>query len=300
METTELIWMDGKLIPWNEAQVHVLTHSLHYGAAVFEGVRCYNTPKGTAIFRLKEHTERLLYSADAIKMEVPYSLEALMQATVDTVRENELESGYIRPILFYGYGKMGLNPTGAPTRSVIACWPWGKYLAHDAVDVKISSYVRIHPKTSVTDAKISGHYVNSIMAVQELAGTKYHEALFLDYEGYVAEGPGENLFIVKDGVFYTPKLGNVLGGITRDTVMTMLRDQGHEVREERLRPEDVFDADEAFFTGTAAEVTGINSIDDHVFGEPGMGPMTTKLKADYLALVGGENPDYDHYLTYVQ
>lgn len=299
METTELIWMDGKLIPWNEAQVHVLTHTMHYGAGAFEGIRCYKTPKGTAIFRLKEHIERLIYSADAIKMEVPYSVDELVQACVDTVRENKLEAGYIRPILFYGYGKMGLNPTGAPTRSVVACWPWGKYLAHDAVDVKISSYIRIHPKSSVTDAKICGHYVNSIMAVQELAGTKYHEALFLDHQGNVAEGPGENIFIVKDDVFYTPKLGNVLGGITRDTVMQFLRDQGHTVEEKVLKPEDIFEADEAFFTGTAAEVTGINSIDDRQFGAAGMGPKTTQLKTDYLALVGGENPDYDHYLTYV-
>jgi branched-chain amino acid aminotransferase len=299
MQSTPYIWKDGKLIDWDDATVHILTHSLHYGAAVFEGVRCYKTPKGTAIFRLKEHTERLLYSAEAIAMDVPYSLEELMDATVLTVKENKLEAGYIRPLLHYGYGKMGLNPDGAPTVCSISCWPWGKYLAHDAVDVKIVNTIRIHPGSTRHDAKITGHYVNSIMAVLELRGTKYHEALLMDHEGNIAEGPGENLFIVKDGIFYTPKTGNVLPGITRSTVMEMLAGQGHEVQEKVLTREDVLAADEAFFTGTAAEVTGINSIDDHVFGEGGMGPMASKVKSDYMKIVNGEDPAFEKYLTVV-
>ncbi|MDP2624765.1 MAG: branched-chain amino acid transaminase [Candidatus Peregrinibacteria bacterium] len=299
METTEFIWMNGKLIPWGEATTHVLTHSLHYGGGVFEGIRCYQTKKGTAVFRLKEHMDRLYYSADVLKMEVPWSQEEMTKALVETVRDNKLEGGYIRPLIYFGYGKMGLNPEGAPVEAIVACWPWGKYLGHDAVKVKISDYIRIHPKSSVTDAKICGHYVNSILGVLSIRDTEYHEALFLDFEGNVAEGPGENLFIVKDGVLVTPPLGKILAGITRDTLMGMAKDMGYEVREQVLTPEDLFKADEAFFTGTAAEVTPIASIDDHIYGDGMPGQVSSKLREAYMEIVHGRNEKYEHYLTYV-
>lgn len=291
--------MNGTLVPWESAQTHVLTHTLHYGAGAFEGIRCYKTERGTAVFRLKEHMQRLLYSARAIKMDLPYTLEELMEAVVQTVKDNELEAGYIRPLMYYGYGKMGLNPEGAPVETIVACWPWGKYLAHDVVDVKISDYIRIHPKSTIADAKICGHYVNSIMAVQAIAGTKYHEAIFLDYNGNLAEGPGENLFLVKDGIIYTPSQNNILPGITRDTTISIAKELGLTVEEKVLTPEDAFAADEAFFTGTAAEVTGIGSINDHVFNGGEMGPVTKQIKDAYMDVVKGRNPKHDHYLTYI-
>jgi branched-chain amino acid aminotransferase len=299
METTETIWMNGKLVPWDSATTHVLTHTLHYGGGVFEGIRCYKTDKGTAIFRLKEHMERLMYSADVLDMEVGYSVEELTKAVIKTVRENGLEQGYIRPLIYFGYGKMGLNPVGAPVDTIVACWPWGKYLSHDAVKVQISDYIRIHPQSTVSDAKITGHYVNSILAVLALKGTDFHEALFLDYEGNVAEGPGENLFLVKDGTILTPQKKSILPGITRDTVKQIANDLGHDVKEMILSPDDLWSADEAFFTGTAAEVSPIASINDHVYGEGTAGPITSQIKEAYMNVVHGRSPSYDHYLTLV-
>jgi branched-chain amino acid aminotransferase len=300
METTKYIWVDGSFVPWGEAQVHVLTHSLHYGAGAFEGERAYKTERGPAIFRLREHTERLFYSSKAIGLELPFTVDEVCDATVELVRKNELEHCYIRPLAFYGYGKMGLNPAGAPPRLIIACWPWGAYLPHEMVDIKVSSYIRIHPKSTIADAKISGHYVNSILAVRELIGTPYHEALFLDTDGNIAEGPGENFFIVKKGEIFTPPLGTILAGITRSTVMEIAKERGLIVHERTLSLEDALDADEAFFTGTAAEVTPIRSIDDKLTGDGTVGAITKTLREIYLDVVTGKEPEYQRFLTYVR
>ena len=299
MEKTKYIWLNGEFINWEDATTHVLTHTLHYGAGAFEGVRAYKADKGTAIFRLQEHTDRLFYSAEAIGMEIPYSREVLNEAQLELLRKNEIEHAYLRPIAYYGYGKMGLNPTGCPVDVMIACWPWGAYLPHDMVDLKVSSYIRIHPKSTVADAKISGHYVNSILAVQELQGTKYHEALLLDFEGNIAEGPGENFFAIKDGKIYTPPLGNVLKGITRNTIFQIAEKHGIEVIEKTLTPDEACDHEEAFFTGTAAEVTPIRSIDDKSIGEGKIGPITEKIRSSYLDAVHGKNPDFEHFLSYI-
>ena len=299
METTKSIWFNGKLIPWEEANIHVMTHALHYGGGAFEGVRAYETERGAAVFRLEEHTERLFYSAKALKMEIPYSQDEINQAILDTIKDNELQHCYIRPLAFYGYGKMGLNPKGVQTETIIACWPWGAYLPHEAVDIKTSKYIRIHPKSTVSDAKITGHYVNSIMAVQELEDTKYHEALFLDYNGNIAEGPGENLFIIKDGKLSTPPLGTILAGITRDTIFKLCVSLGLELTERTLTEEDVYKADEAFFTGTAAEVTPIASLNDQVLGDGKPGEITKKIRDNYQDIVHGRNSEFESMLSYV-
>lgn len=299
METTKYIWMNGDFVPWEEAKIHILTHTLHYGAGAFEGVRAYQADKGTAIFRLKEHTDRLFYSAQALGIKVPYSKDQLNEAQLELLRKNELKQGYLRPIIYLGYGKMGLNPAGVPVDAAIAAWPWGAYLPHDMVDLKISSFIRIHPRSTVADAKICGHYVNSIFAVRELQGTKYHEALLLDFEGNIAEGPGENLFILKNGTLLTPKLGTILKGITRHSVMEIANHLGIEAVEKTLKPEDAYGADEAFFTGTAAEITPIRSIDDHVLGGGKLGPVTTKIKETFLAAVHGKVPEFERWLSYI-
>ncbi len=297
METNS-IWHNGKLVPWHEARIHVLTHTLHYGGGAFEGLRFYKTDRGPAIFRLREHFERLFYSADCLKMEIPFSRSQLEDATVELVASNGLSQGYIRPIAFYGYGKMGVNPLGAPVEVAIACWPWGAYLSDGAVDIKVSQYIRIHPKSSISDAKICGHYVNSILAVLDLRGTHYHEALFLDYNGDIAEGPGENFFIIKDGKVYTPPLGAILAGITRSTVVELIRHLGLELIERRISLEEAFDADEAFFTGTAAEVTAIRSIDDRALRTADRGEITQQIKQLYLDVVYGRKKEFEHYLTF--
>jgi len=297
METNS-IWHNGKLVPWHEARIHVLTHTLHYGGGAFEGLRFYKTDRGPAIFRLREHFERLFYSADCLKMEIPFSRSQLEDATVELVASNGLSQGYIRPIAFYGYGKMGVNPLGAPVEVAIACWPWGAYLSDGAVDIKVSQYIRIHPKSSISDAKICGHYVNSILAVLDLRGTHYHEALFLDYNGDIAEGPGENFFIIKDGKVYTPPLGAILAGITRSTVVELIRHLGLELIERRISLEEAFDADEAFFTGTAAEVTAIRSIDDRALRTADKGEITQQIKQLYLDVVYGRKKEFEHYLTF--
>jgi branched-chain amino acid aminotransferase len=293
------IWLNGSLIPWGDAKVHVLSHALHYGDAVFEGIRAYTTKSGTGIFRLREHMERLVYSAKAIGITIPFSVAELCEATVHLVRENGLSHGYIRPLVFNGYGIMGLNPAGSPVEVMIACWPWGKYLPHDMVDIKTSSYIRIHPRSTVADAKISGHYVNSILAVQELRGTKYHEALFLDLEGNIAEGPGENFFMVKAGVIYTPPLGTILAGITRNAVMQLAKREGIEVVERAIPLTEALGADEAFFTGTAAEVSPIRSIDDAEINGGVLGPISAKIKDGYARMVIGEYPEFKEFVTVV-
>jgi len=299
MEKAKFIWMDGEFVPFDEAKVHVLTHTLHYGAGAFEGIRAYATPKGTAIFRLEAHIDRLFYSANVLDMQIGFTPTEISNACVETLKRSGFPHAYLRPLVYFGYGKMGLNPEGVPTRVAIACWPWGAYLPHDMVDIKISRYIRIHPASTVADAKICGHYVNSILAVRELQGTPYHEALLLDYDGNIAEGPGENLFIVQGGALVTPPLGTILGGITRSTLIELAKSIGIEVQERPIRPREAFEADEAFFTGTAAEVTPIRSIDDHQIGGGTIGPITGRLRQLYLETVNGQHPDFEHYLTYV-
>jgi len=309
METCKSIWLNGSLVPWDEAKVHGLTHALHYGGGAFEGVRAYKTDKGPAIFKLEEHTKRLFYSTNALKMKLEFSEEQVNQAIIDTINDNGLEHCYIRPLAFYGYGKMGLNPKGAPTELLVACWPWGAYLPHEMIDVKTSEFIRIHPKSTVADAKITGHYVNSILAVQALEGTDYHEALFLDFEGNVAEGPGENLFILKDGKIYTPPLGTILAGITRLTIFELAELAGLEVIEKTLKLEDIYEADEAFYTGTAAEVTPIRSLDDKLIGQGTLGSITKGMRDAYQDIVHGrpvqfenmkEPVSFDKYLTWTR
>lgn len=300
METTKYIWMNGEFIAWENAKVHVMTHALHYGDGAFEGIRAYKTERGGAVFRLREHMERLEYSTGVLHMKLPYSIQQLMDATTELLKRNNLQQGYIRPLAFYGYGVMGLNPRNAPVDVMIACWPWGAYIPVDAADIKTSSYIRIHPRSTVADAKICGHYVNSILAVLELKGTKYHEALFLDSDGYIAEGPGENFFIVNGKELITPPLGSILAGITRSSVIEIARDSGFTVTERALKLEEAFSADEAFFTGTAAEVTPIGTIDDKPLKNKGPGPTSLLLKERYLDAVHGRAPQYEKFLTYVE
>jgi branched-chain amino acid aminotransferase len=300
MQATDYIWMDGTFIPWTEAKVHVLTHTLHYGDGAFEGIRAYKTERGSAVFRLREHMERLHYSAKALGMQLPYSVEQLCEATCETLKRNNLEEGYIRPLIINGYGVMGVNPRNSPVQTIIACWPWGAYIPVDAADIKVSKFIRIHPDSTVADAKICGHYVNSIMAILELRGTKYHEALFLDADENIAEGPGENFFIVKNREIISPPLGAILAGITRATLIEIARDKGYTVTERRFSLTEAIAADEAFFTGTAAEVTPIGSIDDCPLSGGKAGPISLDLKASYLDAVRGKTPKYEKFLTFVK
>ena len=297
-----VIWHDGKMVPWREATTHVLTHSLHYGLAVFEGLRAYNTPKGPAVFRLKEHIERLFASAHIYMMPMPFPKEVIKQACLDVVRENKLESCYIRPIGFYGSEKMGVSPKGATVHISIAAWPWGAYLGSEGIEkgirVKTSSYSRHHVNVTMCRAKYSGTYANSILANQEAIDDGYDEALLLDVDGFVAEGAGENLFIVKNNKIYEPELTSALVGITRDTVITLANAAGISVESRRLTRDDVYTADEAFFTGTAAEVTPIRELDRRTIGEGTRGPVTELIQKQFFDIVNGKSPAYDKWLTY--
>lgn len=299
MQTTEKIWHNGQFVPWADAKIHVLTHTLHYGGGAFEGIRFYKTNKGSAIFRLHDHIERLFYSASVLNMTIPYPYEEIIAAIKELVRINGLEAGYVRPIVFYGYGKMGVNPIGNPVDLAIACWPWGAYLPHDSIDIKVSSYMRIHPDSTAIDAKLCGHYVNSILASLEIQGTHYHEALLLDNQGNIAEGVGENFFLAKEGTLYTPNLGDILPGITRATVLELAEQLGLTAVEADITLYEAYQAEEAFFTGTAAEITAIRSINDKKIGKEKLGPITATIKQAYLDVVHGKNPEMMHYLTYV-
>jgi len=298
------IWHDGKLVPWREATTHVLTHSLHYGLAVFEGLRAYKTASGTAIFRLREHTERLFNSAHIFMMKMPYDKETLIAAQREVVRANDLESCYVRPIAFYGSEKMGVSPKGAQVHVSIAAWPWGAYLGADGLEkgirVKTSSFARHHINVTMCRAKFSGTYANSILANQEAVDHGYDEALLLDVDGYVAEGAGENLFLVKNGKLYEPELTSALIGITRDSVIQLAHDIGVEVHTKRITRDDVYIADEAFFTGTAAEVTPIRELDNRVIGAGKRGPITEKLQSMFFDVVNGRNPKYAKWLTSIR
>jgi branched-chain amino acid aminotransferase len=297
------IWQDGQLVPWREATTHVLTHSLHYGLAVFEGVRAYKTPNGTAIFKLKEHTDRLFNSAHIYRMPMPFDKETLMEAQKEVVRANKLESAYIRPIAFYGSEKMGVSPKGAKTHVAIAAWPWGAYLGEEGMEkgirVKTSSYARGHVNSIMPRAKVAATYANSILANMEATEHGYDEALLLDTDGFVAEGAGENLFVVKDGVIYEPEIASALIGITRATIHTLAKELGYTVDSKRLTRDDVYIADEAFFTGTAAEVTPIRELDSRQIGEGKRGPITTKIQSLFFDAVNGKVPAHADWLSLV-
>ncbi|EQD59811.1 Branched-chain amino acid aminotransferase I [mine drainage metagenome] len=297
------LWLDGQYIPWRTANTHVLTHSLHYGMAVFEGVRAYQTAEGTALFRLREHTERLLRSAHILQIPVPFTLETLMEAQCQVVAQNHLKEGYIRPLVYLGSEKMGVSPRGAKTHVAIAAWPWGAYLGEEALQqgirVKVSSYTRHHPNITLCKAKASGNYMNSILANNEATADGYDEALLLDVEGFVAEGSGENLFMVKRGVLYTPDLSSALEGITRDSIIQLAQEMGITVLERRISRDELYTADEVFFTGTAAEVTPIREIDRRVIGQGTRGPLTEKLQSAYFDCVKGRAPSHRDWLTFL-
>ncbi len=297
------IWVDGKLVPWRDARFHVLTHSLHYGMAVFEGVRAYDTVDGTAIFRLQEHTRRLFNSAKIFQMRIPYTFDEIVAAQKETVKANKLDSCYIRPIAWIGSEKMGVSAKGNTIHTSIAVWPWGAYLGEDGITkgirVKTASFSRHHVNVSLVRAKASGYYINSILANQEVTAHGYDEALLLDTEGYVSEGSGENVFVVRDGRLYTPDLASCLDGITRDAVITMARDLGIEVIEKRITRDEMYCADEAFFTGTAAEVTPIRELDDRPIGEGVRGPVTARLQALFFDVVAGKSEKYRRWLSYL-
>jgi branched-chain amino acid aminotransferase len=294
------IWKNGTMMPWENAQTHVLTHGLHYGSAVFEGIRFYNTEDGPAIFKLKEHIERLFYSAKQLNMDIPYTIDEVSQACVDTIKSNSIVAGYIRPLAYFGVGPLKVVPhPDLPTDIIVAVWPWGDYLAVKMVDIATSQYIRIHPNSSVVNAKISGHYVNSMLAGLAIRGTKYHEALMLDADGYVAEGSAENIFIVKDNTIITPPLGTILEGITRYTVMEIARKCGIPFEERKFRKEEILTADEAFFSGTAVEITPIRSLDDIVIADGQMGPISQKIQQMYQEIVHGKVAVFRDALTYV-
>ncbi|MGQ9622249.1 MAG: branched-chain-amino-acid transaminase [Candidatus Caldatribacteriaceae bacterium] len=303
MQELQLIWRNGKLVDWKEATTHVLTHALHYGTAVFEGVRCYKTKKGPAIFRLREHVQRLFDSAHIIKMTIPYTSGEIEKAVVETVKANEVEECYIRPVVFRGYGEMGVDPTRCEVDCAIAAWCWGAYMGDkglkEGIRAKISSYVRTYVNSGSPRAKTSANYLNSALAKMEAKELGYDEAILLDIHGFVAEGSGENIFYVKEGVLYTPHPYSILLGITRDTVMRMAKKIGIPVRETLCTRDDLYLADEAFFTGTAAEITPIVEIDGRRIGEGKPGPFTRKLQEIFFRVVQGEEPGYENWLTYV-
>jgi len=298
-----VIWHDGELIDWRSAQTHVLTHTLHYGMGVFEGVRAYATDRGPAIFRLEDHTKRLFNSAHILGMRVPYDQAQLNAAQRAAVRENGLASAYIRPMLYYGPEGMGLRADNLQVHAVVAAWDWGAYLGEEnikhGIRIKVSSFTRHHVNITMCRAKANGNYMNSMLALQEALRDGYDEALLLDAEGYVMEGSGENVFIVRDGIIYTPDLTSALDGITRKTVMTLAAELGLTVIEKRITRDEVYIADEAFFTGTAAEVTPIREVDGRAIGSGTRGPITERLQTKYFDVVHGRSPEHGHWLTLV-
>ena len=298
------IWLDGKMLPWREAQIHVLTHTLHYGTGVFEGVRAYHADQGTAIFRLEEHTNRLFNSAKILGMEIPYSKDELNAAQLAAVKDNNLDSAYIRPMCFYGAEGIGLRADNLKVHTMVAAWEWGAYLGAEAIEkgirIRTSSFTRHHVNITMCKAKSNGNYMNSTQALQEALRDGYDEALLLDVDGYVAEGSGENIFIVRNGVIYTPELTSALEGITRETIMALADEMGVEVKEKRITRDEVYIADEAFFTGTAAEVTPIRELDGRSIGSGSRGPVTEKLQSLYFDLVHGRMEKHLDWLTFVK
>lgn len=297
------IWLDGEFVEWRDAKVHVLTHTLHYGMGVFEGVRAYETDQGAAIFRLADHTKRLCRSAKIMDIPMPFSEDEINAAQIETIRQNSLASAYIRPMLFYGSEGMGLHAENLSPHLMIAAWTWGAYLGADnmsrGIRVKTSSYTRHHVNSAMTKAKANGPYFNSMMAVSEASKAGYDEALMLDANGFVSEGSGENLFIVRDGVMYTPDLTSALDGITRRTIMTYAQEMGIECREKTITRDEVYIADEAFLTGTAAEVTPMRELDDRTIGQGSRGPVTEAMQSRFFDQVAGKRDDHAEWLTYV-
>lgn len=297
-----VIWLDGELVPWREAKVHVLTHTLHYGLGVFEGVRAYQTDdRGACIFRLKEHTDRLFRSAHILNMGIPYSKEEINEVQRTVVRENNLAEAYLRPMCFYGSEGMGLRADNLKTHVMVAAWEWPSYMEPEAMElgikVRVSSYTRHHVNISMCKAKANGHYINSMLALKEALDSGCEEALLLDNEGYVAEGSGENVFVVRDGVLYTPELTSCLDGITRNTIFHLAKEIGVELREKRITRDEVYVADEVFFTGTAAEVVPVRELDGRTIGEGKRGPITEKLQTLYFDQVKGRRKQFPEWST---
>jgi len=301
LEPTEKIWMDGSFVKWDDAKVHVLTHTLHYGTGVFEGIRCYKTDSGSAVFRLQEHVDRLFDSAHILQMEIPFTREAVTEAILETIRVNKIEACYIRPLAFLGYGAMGVFPKENPVQVSIAVWPWGSYLGEEGmkngIRVKISSFSRPQVNATMVRSKTTANYANSLLAKREALKDGYDEALLLDAEGYVAEGSGENVFMVRKGVIKTPPLTSILEGITRDTIMRLAAENGMPLVEERFSRDELYVADEAFFTGTAAEITPIREVDNRSIGEGKTGPITKKLQSAFFDIVHGRDSRHMDWLT---
>ena len=298
-----LIWYDGQMVPWRDATTHVLTHTLHYGAGVFEGVRAYSTPQGPAIFRLQEHTDRLFNSAKILGMPMRWTKGEVNAAQLAAVRENGLKSAYLRPMVFYGSEGMGLRADNLQTHLIVAAWEWGSYLGADNMErgirIRTSSYMRHHPNVTMCRAKANGNYINSMLALNEALRDGYDEALLLDVDGYVAEGSGENIFMVMDGKLFTPTLLSALDGITRRTIFQLAEEAGIAVVERRITRDELYVAEEAFFTGTAAEVTPIREVDGRQIGEGRRGPLTTRLQQRYFDIVKGDTADYAEWRTLV-
>lgn len=299
-----VIWLDGELVPWREAKVHVLTHTLHYGTGVFEGVRAYHADQGTAIFRLEDHTDRLFRSAHILGMDIPFDKETMNEVQKQVIRENNLDSAYLRPMCFYGSEGIGLRADNLKVHVMVAGWEWGAYLGPEALEkgirIRTSSYTRHHVNITMCKAKANGNYMNSTLALQEALRDGYDEALLLDVDGFVAEGSGENIFIVRNGIIYTPDLTSALEGITRETIVKLAEEFGYEVREKRITRDEVYVADEAFFTGTAAEVTPIRELDGRAIGTGSRGPITEKLQSKYFDLVHGRVPEHLNWLDSVK
>jgi branched-chain amino acid aminotransferase len=303
LEATEKIWMNGKFVKWDDAKVHVLTHTLHYGTGVFEGIRCYKTDSGPAVFRLQEHVGRLFDSTHILQMEMPFTRQAVAEAILETIRVNKIEACYIRPIAFLGYGAMGIFPKENPVQVSIAVWPWGSYLGEEGlkngIRVKISSFNRPHVNATMVRSKTTANYANSLLAKREALKDGYDEAMLLDTDGYVAEGSGENVFMVRKGVIKTPPLTSILEGITRDTIMQLAAERGMRLVEERFTRDELYVADEAFFTGTAAEITPIREVDNRRIGEGKPGPVTKELQSAFFDIVHGRDSRHADWLTYV-
>jgi branched-chain amino acid aminotransferase len=303
LEKTEFIWMDGRLVPWDQAQVHVLTHCLHYGTGVFEGIRAYRCTDGrSAVFRLTEHVKRLLNSGKILNVKIPYTEQEYADAILQTLTANKLREGYIRPISFVGYGAMGVYPGDNPVVSAIAVWPWGAYLGPEALErgirVKTSSFTRMHVNSFMTKAKAAGNYINSVLAKVEVKLDGYDEALMLDTQGFVSEASGENVFIVRGGLIKTTPLTSILDGITRDSIITLAREHGYRVEEQLFTRDELYAADEAFFTGTAAELTPIREVDNRVIGEGKAGPVAKNLQGFFFKAAKGEDTTHRNWLTY--
>lgn len=303
VQESKKIWMDGEFVDWADANVHVLTHTLHYGTGAFEGIRCYKTKKGSAVFRLREHVERLFDSCHILNIKIPFSPDEIEKAIIDSIKVNGLDECYIRPLVYIGYGAMGLYAKDNPIRVAVAVWPWGAYLGEDGIKngirVKVSSFARLHVNVTMTKSKTCGDYVNSTLAKTEALACGYDEALILDTNGYVSEGTGQNVFIVRDGIMMTPPLPSVLEGITRKSIIEMARNENIEVRETNFTRDELYIADEAFFTGTAAEVTPIRETDGRMIGSGKPGPVTGKLQDLFFKAVKGEAESYKSWLTYI-